>query len=131
VDQSLNNYFSFKGRLNRWKYFIYLLPLVITASLPYVTVLLIPTTYLYQDDITTIILLILRISLSVRRLHDLNITGWLLLIQLLFFITAIDLILIIFDLYLLFVPGTKGANKYGDDPLTNSYTLDDEQYFVD
>lgn len=90
-----------------------------------------PTTYINHDNFTGIILLILRISLSVRRLHDLDKPGWFLLIQALFFIPGINLILFIFNLYLLFAPGTKGANKYGDDPLENRYTIDDEQHSID
>lgn len=120
MGQSLNNYFSFEGRLNRWKYFLYLLPIIIIALLPYMAKLLITTTYINLDIYTFIILFILRISLSVRRLHNLNKTGWLLLIQILFFIPTLNFILIIFNIYLLFAPSTKGVNRYGDNPLTNN-----------
>ena len=51
--------------------------------------------------------------LAIRRLHDLNKTGWLLLV---FFIPFINMI---FALYLIFAPGTKGTNDYGFQPSQN------------
>lgn len=46
----------------------------------------------------------------IRRLHDFNWSGW---FSLLFIIPILNAI---FGLALLFVPGTKGANKYGQPP---------------
>ena len=51
------------------------------------------------------------IMLEIRRCHDLGHSGWLILIG---FIPYIN---IIFWLYILFCPGTKGDNQYGPDPL--------------
>lgn len=115
MNQSLNNFFSFKGRINRWKFFIYLLPLIIFDLFRYVITLLMPSIHINLDTFTIIIFLFFKISLSVKRLHDLDKIGCFLLIQILFFIPAINLILSLFNLYLLFAPGTKGVNKYGDD----------------
>ena len=55
------------------------------------------------------------IMLGVRRLHDLNKTGWFMLLGL------VPLINIIFLFYLLLAPGTNGWNDYGEDPLANEY----------
>lgn len=50
------------------------------------------------------------LSLSVRRLHDINLSGWMLIFA---FVPVIGgFALLIAFLY----PGTKGANKYGPDP---------------
>lgn len=49
--------------------------------------------------------------LMIRRLHDLNKTGWLCLIML------IPVINTLFGIYLLFAPGTVGYNDYGADPV--------------
>ena len=49
--------------------------------------------------------------ISIRRLHDLDKSGWWILV---FFVAYVD---IIFSLYLLFAPGTHGYNRYGEDPL--------------
>ena len=47
----------------------------------------------------------------IRRFHDLGKSGWYVLTLI---IPLIDIGVI---LYLLFAPGTAGANEYGDDPL--------------
>ncbi|MBR2519581.1 MAG: DUF805 domain-containing protein [Selenomonadaceae bacterium] len=49
--------------------------------------------------------------LMIRRLHDLNKTGWLALLVL------VPVVNVFFALYLLFAPGSVGANDYGADPL--------------
>ena len=51
------------------------------------------------------------LSLTVRRLHDLNLSGWWTLICL------VPLVGIIFNLVLAFKQGTNGQNYYGPDPL--------------
>lgn len=48
-------------------------------------------------------------SLLVRRLHDLNTTGWK---SILIFVPLVNFFM---ALYLFFYPGTKGKNLYGDD----------------
>ncbi|MBO6182203.1 MAG: DUF805 domain-containing protein, partial [Acidaminococcaceae bacterium] len=49
--------------------------------------------------------------LLIRRLHDLNRSGWWALIML------IPLVNLLFAVYVIFFKGTKGPNKYGPDPL--------------
>ena len=76
-------------------------------------------------------LIIASISLGVRRLHDLNLSGWWMLLgsgALLSTVntgnTAIDLaaailfyIAQLFNLFLIFFRGTKGPNRFGEDPV--------------
>ena len=50
--------------------------------------------------------------IGIRRLHDLNKSGWWLLVG---FVPYVN---IVFGLYVLFAPGTTGYNRYGADPLT-------------
>lgn len=52
------------------------------------------------------------IMLGIRRLHDLDKSGWFLLLGL------VPLVNVIFMLYLWLAPGTVGANRYGADPLS-------------
>lgn len=54
-------------------------------------------------------------SILVRRLHDINKPAWLLIIGLIF-----PPVLIILSFMFLF-PGTKGSNRYGADPKSQSY----------
>lgn len=119
-------YFNFNGRLNRLRYFLYGIPLSIILCIAYtiaMTKIVIDTsstsTYI-NIGIYYLILIICSISglsLSVRRLHDLNKTGWLALIQFFSLIPFLRIISGIFGLYLLFARGTEGENEYGDDPL--------------
>ncbi|GFM64601.1 DUF805 domain-containing protein [Pseudomonas lijiangensis] len=50
------------------------------------------------------------LSLSVRRLHDINLSGWFVLICL------IPIVGMLAQISLLFVPGTNGVNDYGPAP---------------
>ena len=59
-------------------------------------------------------ILVVQAQYGVRRLHDLNMNGWLWLIML------VPLVNIIFGLYLLFAPGTDTANNYGPPPPPNT-----------
>ena len=52
--------------------------------------------------------------LLIRRLNDMNMTGWLSLLML------IPLVNVILGLVLIFYPGTKGSNKYGPQQIKNS-----------
>lgn len=63
--------------------------------------------------ITSVLLFILAwigLCLSVKRLHDMNVSGWLAAIWLFPYIG------IFFHLFLIFFPGTKGENEYGKAP---------------
>ena len=61
------------------------------------------------------------VTLSIRRLHDLNLSGWwymLIFILSLSKSTILNLIALGFYIYLIFKRGTVGENKYGTDPLS-------------
>jgi uncharacterized membrane protein YhaH (DUF805 family) len=92
-----------------------------------------------------IVLLIISVpyllSVQIKRLHDLNLTGWLWIINIIPFfqnpftldITStfgmimvfLTLVSTIFSFYTTFWPGTNGPNKYGDPPLPRSSFLRD------
>jgi uncharacterized membrane protein YhaH (DUF805 family) len=59
-------------------------------------------------------LLVPTIAVQVRRLHDQNLSGWLVLIG---YIPIVNYIGGIVLLVFMCLPGTKGPNKYGPDPL--------------
>lgn len=57
------------------------------------------------------------IALFVRRLHDINLTGWIYLGLLIAgFIPVINFLASIAQIVIACIPGTKGENKYGPDP---------------
>jgi uncharacterized membrane protein YhaH (DUF805 family) len=58
------------------------------------------------------------IMLSIRRFHDLNQTGWLVLVfKVLGALPGIGLLASIGNLLWFALPGTTGPNRYGPDPL--------------
>lgn len=61
-----------------------------------------------------VVVLAVQAQYGVRRLHDLNLNGWLWLLML------IPLVNVIFGLYLLFAPGSDAANDYGPPPPPNT-----------
>lgn len=141
-----------RGRLNRLRFFLFSLGLVVSVTIVLLLLLEIPIrAYTYESGIVpvafgitdiselegkpynlnfiqlgiNIILYLLKLTfililfwgmicLSTKRLHDLNKSGWLVLLG---FIPIVNLGLLV---YLLFFPGTKGPNKFGPDLLGKS-----------
>ena len=115
-------FFSCKGRLNRKPYFIRVVPLAILGSI-FFEILMeldeIPYSELNTGmEILTYVIIFLLFPIliscymnAIRRLHDLDKSGWFVLIM---FAPTIN---IIFGWYLMLKKGTSGANRYGDDPL--------------
>ncbi len=101
----------FEGRLGRWQYFLTSLLLgiavfavallvgVASRSLGGISFLVVIAAYIIAVPIS--------ISLSVRRAHDMNWSGWYVLFMLVPFVNFV------FALIFLFKPGTAGANTYG------------------
>ncbi len=100
-------FFSFEGRINRKRFIIRYL--IISAIITAVVYLLGSV-----GRKLFIILALMPISLVVRRLHDINKSGW----------WAITYLIPIANLWLVykvfFVKGSEGRNQYGLDPLTNT-----------
>ena len=61
------------------------------------------------------------ISIQVRRFHDLDQTGWLVLVF--FLVNAVLTVSVFAQLIWFAVRGTEGANKYGPDPYWNEADL--------
>lgn len=62
-------------------------------------------------------MLVVTCMLGMQRLHDLDLSGWW---YLLMFVPLVNLI---FAIYLVFAPGTKGANRYGMPPPPNTFGI--------
>ena len=116
----LNEIYTIEGRLNRLSYLKYqVLWTIISTVIGFIISLtggIISTSsesivVTVPMAIWSIIAFVGNIMLSIRRLHDLNKSGWFLLIWLIPFVN------IIFLLYMCLAPGTVGYNKYGADPL--------------
>ena len=116
----LNKIYTTEGRLNRLRYFMYqilwmLISAVVGAILGFIGGFL---TNDVQSLLVTVptgmwsfVASVGSIMISIRRLHDLNKSGWFMLLLVIPFVN------IVFILYLYLAPGTVGYNNYGADPL--------------
>ncbi|MBM4345486.1 MAG: protein kinase [Deltaproteobacteria bacterium] len=111
---------SFSGRLPRGAYFGSSVALAFGVIAAVVIAAMIAAVA-KSDDLAVVFLLILALpaglfglSLSVRRAHDCDWTGWFAIL------TLIPYLGFVFSLMLLFNPGTSGSNRYGPDPLTGA-----------
>lgn len=118
VRSIFGNYANFNGRARRaeyWWWWLAQILLVFVMIIPMVAIS--PETSEIGATISLILIavwsigtLLPNITVTVRRLHDSDKTGWLYLLGLIPYIGG----LILFVLMLL--PGTPGENQYGDDP---------------
>jgi len=131
VASGFRRYFDFKTRSSRSEYWWWtLFSILVSIATNTLDALLFGGASIL-DIISSLILFIPGITLSVRRLHDTNRSGWILLAV--FGVVAISMLLVwslestfpivfvagaaILLLFWYVQPGTKGTNKYGPDPL--------------
>lgn len=125
-----NRYTDFKGRSSRAEYWWVYLFNFLVMIVPY---LILFTVGMGSDGLNIIGMLMAGIiglyvlatiipglAIAFRRMHDRNMTAWWLLLGLIPYIGSIVL-LVIFVL-----PGTKGPNKFGVDPLNPGVGMADE-----
>lgn len=118
LDVIKNKYAQFDGRARRKEYWYFALTsfiIYLILYIPAIIGLIIESSLLTYLGMTLYVVFALAIfipslAVLVRRLHDTEKSGWFILISLIPFVGGI--ILIVF----LFTEGTKGPNKYGEDP---------------
>lgn len=86
-------------------------------------------TDLHTSELNRIILIVLvvymfltlpiNLAMQIRRLHDMNNSGWLLLFNIVPFVGYL------FPFYITFFPGTNGENKYGPKPVARTNVRED------
>lgn len=120
-------YTDFKGRSRRSEYWWVVLAFVLFFGIGAALVVIIgggveslnPIGYLLAGvlGLAYLAIIIPNIALMVRRFHDLNQTGWLVLVFIaLNFIPLVGLVASIAQIVWFAMPGTTGPNKYGADP---------------
>ncbi len=109
VQSVFNNYVTFSGRAPRSEYWYWALFSFIVQIVAQLIDLALGLGLI--EGILSLALLLPSIAVGVRRLHDIDRTGWWLLIA----FTGVGIILLI--VWACF-KGTDGANQYGPDPLT-------------
>ncbi len=117
-------YFTFQGRLNRRSYLLRNLILMALGMLfdtilsaifdnPFHTEALSSLLGSLLNMLLSLPLLASSLSLSIRRLHDMDKSGWYC------FILLLPLFNLLLGFCLIFFRGTTGANPYGEDPLAS------------
>ena len=104
----------FRGRLSRWHYFLGNFIILFIAG---IIAILYPDIQL--SILFPLLISILTLPIIVRRLHDIDISGFIAPVSWLgYFSRDLFLVMVIagFSLVLLFKKGSKDANKYGEAP---------------
>jgi uncharacterized membrane protein YhaH (DUF805 family) len=114
--------FSFRGRIGRLRYLAYSFGIGVAAIFGFglLVAMVAPmanqamSAILPLYGLLIIFLLVTGAMFGAQRLHDLDKSAWMYLLMILPIVGAI------FALYLMFAPGTNGANRYGNPPPPNS-----------
>jgi len=106
----LKNYTKFDGRARRSEYWYFVLVnLIISFGVGFIGGMLrMP----WLGNIYTLAILLPAIGVSIRRMHDINKSGWYILIP-------------IYNIVLAATEGDKGPNQYGPDPKNPAPDLTD------
>tara|TARA_Y100000748_G_scaffold184171_1_gene154190 strand:+ start:84 stop:491 length:408 start_codon:yes stop_codon:yes gene_type:complete len=121
----IENYFNFSGRARRSEYNYFLLfNILIAIGFSIIATLLASTAdnifaaltslgwLMAVQGIVYLLLFIPSIALAVRRLHDINRTGWMLLVMVFFSFLIIPYFVLLY--WVILKEGDSGPNNYGD-----------------
>jgi len=116
--------FSFRGRIGRLRYLAYSIGIYLFTGIvmgPMISLFGIGTHVGAMPMLAMPVMLVLfigvlvaAVTLTKRRLNDLDRTGWW------FLISFIPLVGMLFAIYLIFFPGSDESNNYGPAPVANS-----------
>lgn len=106
--EALKKYAVFDGRATRKEYWLFvLLYIILIIVFSVLDVLLSSSIFVV---LVPLALLIPQLAVIVRRLHDINCSGWWILLALVPLLGSIILFV------MMLIDGTKGKNRFGDDP---------------
>lgn len=120
------NYANFKGRSRRREYWGF--------ALWYCVIFLVSIVLAILTGIGTLLLgafiiitIVPSIALTVRRLHDISLSGWFALFLLVSLIPGIgEIIALVISVVIGVIQGNNGANKFGEDPLIDNQAITDK-----
>ena len=111
ISSGFRRYFDFRTRSSRSEYWWWTLFAILVSVAATILDAILFGGAPISDTISSLALLIPGLAVAIRRLHDVDRSGW-------WFLIAFTLIGILFPLlYWYLQSGTKGTNKYGPDPL--------------
>ena len=113
IESGFSNYFNFKSRSSRSEFWFFQLFLFIASAVVALADRIITSTLgipLFLEVIWGLFTFIPGISIAVRRLHDIDKSGWWLLLHIILLFGSIVL-------FIFHIKNTKGPNKYGEGPL--------------
>lgn len=106
VEYLKNDYVKFDGRVSRRQYWMFALYSLLISIAFNVVIMILPFLAIISL-LYAIALIVPSVGLGIRRLHDLNLSGWFFLIALIPLIGGLAL------LFLFCMPGDKEDNKFG------------------
>lgn len=109
----LKKYAIFNGRSRRSEYWYFFLFNIIISIVLNVSGIYLGSSIL--DTIYSLAVLVPGIAVAVRRMHDVNKSGWYILIP-------------IYNLILACTEGTRGTNEYGSDPKNTEFFDEIDQW---
>jgi len=115
IRSGFRNYVTFSGRASRseyWYWVLFALLVAIAGSIIDHTIFPFASTGPIEG-LTSLVLFLPGLAVSMRRLHDIDRTGW-------WWLIAFTVIGIILLLVWACTRGTAGANRYGPDPLAGA-----------
>ena len=104
--EPLIKYAVFSGRARRKEYWSFMLLCFLAGLVLGIAMAIAGSSEDTINQVSTVLQIVIfipSIAVGVRRMHDLDKSGWFVIIPL-------------YNLYLACLPGTKGPNKYGPDP---------------
>ncbi|WNY27266.1 DUF805 domain-containing protein [Methanolapillus ohkumae] len=123
--------YTYEGRLNRMPYILMTIGfwiLIAINTLFYISSIsfvdshefniggILILVFIFADMVIILFITVFIFFQTIRRLHDMNQSGWLCLIKLLYIIPFLNIVAILFDIILFIFDGTVGPNQYGEDP---------------
>ena len=125
ISLGFNRYIKFSGRSTRAEYWWWVLFLVLADLLLSIVDIMMGTYDASSNNglisgLFSLVTLIPSLSLGVRRLHDINRTGW----WQLMWVGIIFLIPLLVLLWWAIKPSNDGTNKYGPDPRRSTHERD-------
>ena len=103
--------FGVRGRIGRWRFIAYsftaLIIFMIVAALVGAVGAQAPAVSVVGMVIAYIAFFVYSVMISIQRSHDIDLSGW------------FAIIVLLFGFIFWFIPGTKGANRFGNEPKPN------------